>query len=73
MTTSTILTILRSSLVLSLQVDDRLGGDGTGLAFGVNDPVLGWHMAGVFATIWAVFYLATRELGGKSDDSGLSL
>lgn len=36
-------------------MDDRLNGDGTGLAFGVNDPVLGWVILGVFSTIWTLY------------------
>lgn len=55
-----------------LQVDDRMNGDGTGLVFGVNDPILGFHMVGVFTTIWAIYYLATRELGGQKEEDGLS-
>ena len=60
------------------QVDDRLNGDGAGIAFGVNDPVLGAHLLGVFTTIWALYYVSTQsevfvKRGGKNDDSGLSL
>jgi hypothetical protein len=55
------------------QVDDRLNGDGAGIAFGVNDPVLGAHLLGVFTTIWALYYVSTQsevfvKRGGKNDD-----
>lgn len=46
-----------------LQVDDRLNGDGTGLVFGVNDPALGWALAGVFGTVWAVWFTSQKDLG----------
>lgn len=42
-------------------VDDRLNGDGTGLTFGINSPVLGWVMAGVFGTVWALYFVAQRD------------
>jgi photosystem II PsbW protein len=54
-------------------VDDRLGGEGTGKVLGVSGGE-GWAIIGAFATIWAIFYASTRELGGdQGDDSGLSL
>lgn len=42
-------------------VDERLNGDGTALALGVNDPVIGWAMLGVFTTIWGLYYAAGLE------------
>jgi hypothetical protein len=42
-------------------VDDRLNGDGAGIILGVNDPVLGAHLLGVFTTIWALYFLATQS------------
>jgi photosystem II PsbW protein len=42
-------------------VDDRLNGDGTGRALGINDPTLGWVMLGAFTTIWALYYVAQRD------------
>lgn len=55
-------------------VDKRLNGDGTRKALGVNEPILGWVLLGVFTTIWALYVQGTKELGGdKGDDSGLSL
>lgn len=61
--------------VLSVsQVDDRLATEGTGLAFGINDPALFFAIAIAFTTVWAVFYTGARSLGGgKGDDSGLTL
>lgn len=58
---------------ISRQVDDRMGGDGTGKILGINDGILGWVIFGVFTTIWAVYYNATRELGGENEEDGLSL
>lgn len=46
---------------LFFQVDDRLNGDGAGIALGVSDPILGAHLAGVFTTIWALYYLANKS------------
>ena len=68
----------RSPSRLLPQVDDRLNGDGAGIALGVNDPVLGAHLLGVFTAIWALYYIANNsdgflQSGGKDDDSGLSL
>ena len=57
-----------------MQVDDRLGGEGTGKILGVSG-LEGWAIIGVFAAIWAAYYASTRDLdiGGNDDDSGLSL
>lgn len=43
------------------QVDDRLNGDGAGIALGVNEPVVGAHLLGVFTTIWALYWSALRR------------
>merc|ERR550537_300620 len=58
--------------VLAL-VDDRLAGEGTGKALGINDPVLGWVIIGVFTSVWTVYYIATKELGGQREEDGLGL
>lgn len=56
------------------QVDDRLGGDGVGLPLGVSDPNIFYNMVAVFGTVWALYYLGTRDLGGDNgDDSGMTL
>lgn len=48
--------------------------EGTGLKLGVNDPVLGYVLFGVFTTIWALYYVGQKDLGGdEGDDSGLTL
>ena len=49
--------------------------DGVGLIFGINDPSLFWVIAGVFTTVWAIFYISTRDVdGGENDeDFGLKL
>ncbi len=44
-------------------MDDRLNGDGAGIALGVNDPVLGAHLLGVFTAIWALYYVANNSDG----------
>merc|ERR1712093_68223 len=62
-----------SSMPASGLVDDRLAGEGTGKALGVNDPVLGWVILAMFTLIWALYYTATKELGGQSEDDGLGL
>jgi photosystem II PsbW protein len=43
-------------------VDDRLVGEGTGLIFGINDPSLFWVIAAVFTTVWAIYYVSSRDL-----------
>eukprot|EP00963_Diacronema_lutheri_P008822 scaffold776_cov347-Pavlova_lutheri.AAC.20 len=55
-------------------VDDRMSTEGTGRMLGVNDPVLGWVIFGVFTTIWALYFVGQKDLGGdEDDDSGLTL
>merc|ERR1712070_1015688 len=54
-------------------VDDRLAGEGTGKALGINDPILGWVIIGVFTTVWSLYYAATKELGGQREEDGLGL
>eukprot|EP00879_Flechtneria_rotunda_P000748 GHRR01000868.1.p1 GENE.GHRR01000868.1~~GHRR01000868.1.p1 ORF type:complete len:120 (+),score=27.83 GHRR01000868.1:139-498(+) len=55
-------------------VDDRLNGDGVGLALGVNDPTLLWVIGGVATLIWILYYIGQRDLGDFDDsDSGLNL
>jgi photosystem II PsbW protein len=56
------------------QVDERLNGDGTGLPFGVNDPVLGWVIVGVAGLVWSLYFAAQKDFGNFEDDeSGLGL
>ncbi|KXZ48235.1 hypothetical protein GPECTOR_29g16 [Gonium pectorale] len=70
---STLPATLAASPAFAL-VDDRMNGDGTGLPFGVNEPVLGWILLGVFGTMWAVWFNGQRDLGDFEDnDSGLKL
>merc|ERR1712054_95926 len=54
-------------------VDDRLAGEGTGKIIGINDPILGWVIIGVFTTVWALYTAATKELGGQQEEDGLGL
>ena len=57
------------------QVDQRLGGEGTGKILGVGGPE-GIAIVVVFGLIWALFSAGAKVLGegrGSGDDSGLSL
>eukprot|EP01024_Parvocaulis_polyphysoides_P027266 TRINITY_DN2476_c1_g2_i1.p1 TRINITY_DN2476_c1_g2~~TRINITY_DN2476_c1_g2_i1.p1 ORF type:complete len:123 (-),score=9.46 TRINITY_DN2476_c1_g2_i1:235-603(-) len=55
-------------------VDERMNGDGTGLIFGFNEPVLFWAVLGAFSLIWALYFISQADLGGdENDESGLSL
>merc|ERR1712096_374975 len=54
-------------------VDDRLAGEGTGKVLGINTPILGWIITGVFATIWAAYFASTNELGGQNEEDDLGL
>merc|ERR1712054_293687 len=54
-------------------VDERLAGEGTGKGLGINDPILGWVILGVFTTVWGLYYAATKELGGQQEEDGLGL
>jgi photosystem II PsbW protein len=54
-------------------VDDRLNGDGTGLKFGVNNPAIGWAMAGAFATVWALYYVAQKDETISTDLEGRNI
>merc|ERR1711977_30652 len=54
-------------------VDDRLAGEGTGKGLGINDPILGWVILGVFTTVWALYTAATKELGCQQEEDGLGL
>ena len=61
------------TLKSTVQVDDRLGGEGTGKILGIGSGEQ-WAILGVFTLIWALYYAAGRDLGGdKGDDSGLTL
>lgn len=51
-------------------------GVGAGKALGIGTGVEGFVILGVFALIWALYYISSRDLGdgrGQGDDSGLSL
>ncbi|XP_038890119.1 photosystem II reaction center W protein, chloroplastic-like [Benincasa hispida] len=53
-------------------VDERLSTEGTGLPFGLSNNLLGWILAGVFALIWALYFVYASSLD-EDEDSGLSL
>jgi hypothetical protein len=48
-------------------VDDRLNGDGAGIALGVNDPILGWVIGGVATLIWIAYFIAQKDFGDFED------
>lgn len=54
-------------------VEDILGGEGTGLALGLNNGNLGWILAGVFTIIWSLFFVYSSKLPEGDDDTGLGL
>ena len=61
-----------------LQVDDRLGGEGTGKILGVSGAE-GWAFVIVPTIIWSLYWASQKDIGdgpprgGEGDDSGLSL
>jgi len=63
---------------LLLQVDDRLGGEGTGKILGVSGAE-GWAFVIVPTIIWSLYWASQKDIGdgpprrGEGDDSGLSL
>ncbi len=53
-----------------------LGLHGAGKALGIATGTEGFVILGVFGLIWALYYIASRDLGdgrGEGDDSGLTL
>ncbi|KAI3993183.1 hypothetical protein MKX01_009926 [Papaver californicum] len=64
-------TMMMSNPALAL-VDERLSGEGTGLPFGLSNNLLGWILLGVFALIWANYFVYTATLE-EDEESGLSL
>ena len=60
----------------NLQVDERLGGEGTSKALGISS-VEGWPIVIVFGLVWSLYYASQKDLDdqskGSGDDSGLSL
>ncbi|PIN25806.1 hypothetical protein CDL12_01452 [Handroanthus impetiginosus] len=53
-------------------VDERLSTEGTGLPFGLSNNLLGWILFGVFALIWALYFIYASSLE-EDEESGLSL
>ncbi|KAG9452544.1 hypothetical protein H6P81_005448 [Aristolochia fimbriata] len=53
-------------------VDERMSTEGTGLSLGLSNNVLGWILLGVFALIWALYFVYTSTLE-EDEESGLSL
>merc|ERR1712187_920199 len=51
-------------------VDERLAGEGTGKALGVNDPALVVAIVVTFFTVWILWFGSQKFLG---DDSGLDI
>lgn len=56
-----------------MQIDERMNGDGVGYALGVNQPVLGWVIAGVFGITWALYASSAKGFGGQDEEDGMSL
>lgn len=55
------------------QVDDRLGGEGTGKILGIGGGEQ-WVVLAALTAIWALYFIGGKDLGGdKGEDSGLSL
>eukprot|EP00210_Caulerpa_lentillifera_P000086 g82.t1 len=51
-----------------------MNSEGTGLALGITDSILGWVILITFGAVWAVYAVSAKQLGGgETDDSGLSL
>merc|ERR1719343_299479 len=69
---SHLLSFFMSNNAIAL-VDDRLAGEGTGKALGINDPILGWVLVSVFTVVWGVYYASTKDLGGQREEDGLGL
>ncbi|GMH37124.1 hypothetical protein BSKO_04997 [Bryopsis sp. KO-2023] len=66
--------ILASHPAFAAVVEERLNGDGTGRALGINDSALGLALVGTFTLVWALYYNSQKELGGdENDESGLTL
>ncbi|XP_068635184.1 photosystem II reaction center W protein, chloroplastic-like [Aristolochia californica] len=64
-------TVASSGPALAL-VDERLSTEGTGLSLGLSNNLLGWILLGVFALIWALYFVYTSTLE-EDEESGLSL
>merc|ERR1712032_643316 len=71
---ATIASTLAAATPALALVDERMNGDGVGLALGINDPALGWAILAVFSGVFGL-YLSKGgyESDNKGDDSGLSL
>merc|ERR1712060_405121 len=72
MKSSHLLSSFMSNNAIAL-VDDRLAGEGTGKALGINDPILGWVLVSVFTVVWGIYYASTKDLGGQREEDGLGL
>lgn len=72
------LSLQPSPLLTPQQVDDRLGGEGTGKILGISGPE-GWAFVVVPTLIWSLYWASQKDIGdgpksgGEGEDSGLSL
>lgn len=67
-------TVLTAYPAFASDIADRLGGEGTGAPFGLNEAGPGWAILLTFGLVWAVYAVSAKDLGGgESDESGLSL
>eukprot|EP00798_Chlamydomonas_sp_ICE-L_P001136 gene1135-32495_t len=65
--------LIASSPAFAL-VDERMNGDGTGLAFGVNEGGVGWAIGLTILTMWGIFVTSQKDLGEfKDPKDGLDL
>ena len=60
-------------LAHGMQIDERMNGDGAGIPLGVNEPILGFVMLGVFTAVWVLYAVTAKDFGGQEEEDGLSL
>jgi photosystem II PsbW protein len=65
--------MLNVSCIDGVQVDERMNTEGAGIIFGVNEPILGFILVGMFSLIWVLYATSAKEFGGQEEEDGLSL
>jgi photosystem II PsbW protein len=50
-----------------------MNGDGAGIPLGVNEPILGFVIFGVFGLTWSLYAAAAKGFGAQEEEDGLSL
>jgi len=70
-------TQLTAALPALAVIEERMGGEGAGaygrLPLGINDPILGFILAGVVVTVWGLYLTTGGNAGYEEEDSGLDL